>query len=180
MEQPIEEPVPRSRPAEAAPVEEPLAPAAEAAPAAEPEEPAVAQPSRFGRSVEEPRVRRPAPDERYAEPRRAPRPAEPVPAASMAQHDPFAEWDTCRIKVHSRPIKSHFYAVPYEGGPVIARSPYFKVKRDGEQGVGPADALRALVADLTAAGWHQTGSGRVAWDLRFRRDVTAPGPVGRR
>ncbi len=162
-------------------MEEPLAPRRRSGPAAEPEEPAVAQPPRFGRSVEEPRVRRPAPDERYAEPRRAARGRRsPCPPRAWRSTDPFAEWDTCRIKVHSRAIKSHFYAVPYEGGPVIARSPYFKVKRDGEQGVGPADALRALVADLTAAGWHQTGSGRVAWDLRFRRDVTAPRPVGRR
>ena len=98
---------------------------------------------------------------------------------ARTHHEPFGEWETCRIKVHSRAIKSHFYAVAYEGGPVIARSPYFRVKqRDGEHGIGPADALRALVADLTADGWHQTGTGRVAWDIRFQ--PRRHGPAARR
>ena len=38
-------------------------------------------------------------------------------------------YPACRIKFHNRPIRTHFYAVPYEGGPVLARSPYFKLER---------------------------------------------------
>ena len=129
-----------------------------------------------------------APREAPAAPRPQPvaplppaRPPREAPVAPVAQDaDPHKEWETCRVKVHSRSIKSHFYAVPYEGGPVIARSPYFKVnKHEGDAGIGPSDALRALVADLNAAGWYQSGAGRVAWDLRFSRVVEAPRPVGR-
>ena len=86
------------------------------------------------------------------------------------------QWETCRIKVQTRSIKSYFYAIPYEGGPALARSPYFKAGKDAD-GYGPADALRELVDELTAAGWYQIGAGRAPWDLRFRRDVEAPRPI---
>jgi hypothetical protein len=64
---------------------------------------------------------------------------------------------------------------------VLARSPYFRVKRDDAQpGLDAPSALRALVAELTADGWTQTGAGRAPWDLRFERAVEAPYPVGPR
>jgi hypothetical protein len=106
------------------------------------------------------------------------RAAAPPPAIHEAGAG-FAElpsdWDTCRIKLHNRSIRAHFFAVPYEGGPVIARSPYFTIRRaDGEPGLSAPEALRALVDELTAAGWYQTAAGRAPWDLRFTHGAPAP------
>jgi len=99
-------------------------------------------------------------------PKREPPAAAPEPGAI-----PTA-WDTCEIKLHSRSSMAHFYAVPSEGGPVLARSPDFNVGHAaGDDGPSPREALRALVEELTAAGWRQTGAGSAPWDLRFRRSV---------
>jgi hypothetical protein len=82
--------------------------------------------------------------------------------------------ESCEIRYHDRSIRAHFFAVPCEGGPVIARSPYFKTRKgDAEPGVDAADALGALVDELSTAGWRQTASGAAPWDLRFSRP-TAP------
>jgi hypothetical protein len=81
--------------------------------------------------------------------------------------------------LHNRSIKAHFFAVPYDGGPVLARSPYFKIGRTGDDaGLSAPEALRALVNELTAAGWRQTGAGRAPWDLRFERATSAHEPAG--
>jgi hypothetical protein len=107
--------------------------------------------------------------ERIAAP--APQPPVPPPAEPVADVEDGA-FPTCRIKLHNRPIRTHFYAVPYEGGPVLARSPYFKLQR-GADDSGPTapEALRALVEELRALGWQQTGVGSAPWDLRFQRGV---------
>ena len=103
--------------------------------------------------------------------------ARDIAAERIARPEPVADADdggfpACRIKLHNRPIRTHFYAVPYEGGPVLARSPYFKLQR-GEDESGPTapEALRALVEELRELGWEQTGVGSAPWDLRFQRGV---------
>ena len=108
--------------------------------------------------------------ERVKRPRPQPR---PVPVEPVAEVEAEAEaYPACRIKFHNRPIRTHFYAVPYEGGPVLARSPYFKLERGkGDSGPTAPEALRALVEDLTALGWQQTGVGSAPWDLRFQRST---------
>ena len=97
----------------------------------------------------------------------------PVPVEPVAEVEVEAEaYPACRIKFHNRPIRTHFYAVPYEGGPVLARSPYFKLERGkGDSGPTAPEALRALVEELTALGWQQTGVGSAPWDLRFQRSA---------
>jgi hypothetical protein len=86
--------------------------------------------------------------------------------------------ETCRIELHNRSIRAHFYAVPYPSGPVIARSPYFKIGHtEGDRGLSAPEALRALVEQLTVGGWRQTGAGRTPWDLQFERGVDAPRPL---
>jgi hypothetical protein len=124
------------------------------------------------------------PPERFqaATPEPAP-PATPEPAAPprpfVAPTSPT--FDACRIRLHNRSIKAHFFAVPYDGGPVLARSPYFKIRRaEDEPGVSAPEALRALVDELTAAGWRQTSAGRVPWDLRFERATSAKEPAAPR
>jgi len=101
-------------------------------------------------------------------------PPEPAPAIT-APPEPGAiptASDTCEVKLHSRSSKAHFFAVPTDGGPVLARSPDFSIGHAvGDSGLTARDALRALVDELTAAGWRQTGAGRAPWDLRFRRSV---------
>jgi hypothetical protein len=63
-----------------------------------------------------------------------------------------------------------FVAVADAGGRVLARSPAFKLKRaEDDTGPTPPEALRALVEELTAAGWRKTGAGRAPWELRFGR-----------
>jgi hypothetical protein len=118
-----------------------------------------------------------APTER--EPTPLPPPAEPAPARPQPPlapvRAPAAAVERCRIKFHSNATKAHFFAVAYDGGQVIARSAYFKVRRaEDEPGLSPPEALRGLVDELTAAGWRQTGTGRVPWDLRFQRGRPAP------
>ena len=55
---------------------------------------------------------------------------------------------------------------------MLARSPYFKLERGaGESGPTAPEALRALVEQLHALGWQQTGVGSAPWDLRFQRGV---------
>jgi hypothetical protein len=110
---------------------------------------------------------------------------EPIPAPA-APPRPFVApaspaFEACRIRLHNRSIKAHFFAVPYDGGPVFARSPYFKIRRaEDEPGVSAPEALRALVDELTAAGWRQTSAGRAPWDLRFERATSAHEPVAPR
>jgi hypothetical protein len=101
----------------------------------------------------------------------APRPEAPA-------RKPVSVWapasETCRIKLHNSPVNAQFFAVPFDGGPVLARSPCFKIGRaEGEPGLSAPDALRALVDELVGAGWRQTGSGRAPWDLRFERGSAA-------
>ena len=110
-------------------------------------------------------------------PKRTPRPApasppEPLPPAPPLRLVPpgALTFETCRIRLHNRPIKSHFYAVPYDGGPVLARSPYFKLEgARGDSGLSAPEALHMLVEELRESGWQQIGSGRAPWDLRFER-----------
>jgi hypothetical protein len=91
---------------------------------------------------------------------------------------PAVRWETCRIRFHNRRIKAHFFAIGEQSDHVIARSPYFKVKHaDGEAELNAPQALRALVDELTAAGWRQTGTGPAPWDLRFERGVELRRPV---
>ena len=55
---------------------------------------------------------------------------------------------------------------------MLARSPYFKLERGkGDSGPTAPEALRALVEELTALGWQQTGVGSAPWDLRFQRSA---------
>jgi hypothetical protein len=123
-----------------------------------------------------------------AKPQPTPAPAaapDPTPAPA-APPRPFVApsspaFDACRIRLHNRSIKAHFFAVPYDGGPVLARSPYFKIRRaEDEPGVSAPEALRSLVDDLTAAGWRQTSAGRAPWDLRFERATSAREPAAPR
>jgi hypothetical protein len=95
-----------------------------------------------------------------------------MPAAPPPRLVPAADaaFETCRIRLHNRSIKAHFYAVPVAGGPVLARSPDFSAP----------EALRALVDELTAAGWRQTGAGRAPWDLRFEHVDAVQEPAGPR
>ena len=87
-----------------------------------------------------------------------------VPPVTLRQQD------SCRIELRGHGVKSYFYAVPQEGGPELARSPYFRVRRgDAENETSAPEALRALTRELTAAGWRANGSGRAPWDLRFER-----------
>ena len=81
--------------------------------------------------------------------------------------------------MHDRHVNAHFFASPCDGGPVLARSPPFRIRADGDPGLGAPDALRALVEQLTAAGWQQTGAGRTSWDLLFERRATGY-PAGER
>ena len=159
--------------------EAPVADAAEAEPAAAPEREARPPRRRRGarkRTSDEPAARRAPARDRQDEPppermpRQRPRPL-PVPDEPLAETDEAA-YPACRIKFHNRPIRTHFYAVPYEGGPVLARSPYFKLERGaGEPGPTAPEALRALVEQLNALGWQQTGVGSAPWDLRFQRSA---------
>jgi hypothetical protein len=107
-----------------------------------------------------------------------------APSAQPVWSRPAAEpneWETCEIKLHSRSIRTHFFAVPYDGGPVIARSPYFRVGgSEGEPGLSAPQALSVLVDELAASGWRQTGAGRAPWDLRFERVQQAAAPRSRR
>ena len=105
-----------------------------------------------------------------ARPRPQPR---PVPVEPVDEVEVEAEaYPACRIKFHNRPIRTHFYAVPHDGGPVLARSPYFKLDRgEGDSGPTAPEALRALVEELIALGWQQTGVGSAPWDLRFQRSA---------
>lgn len=97
---------------------------------------------------------------------------DPIPAPNATLWT-GSEWTTCRIGMRARPIKSYFYAVPHEGGPELARSPYFKARNgEGMEAKESLDALRTLVDELTAAGWHETGAGSAPWDLRFERNTT--------
>jgi hypothetical protein len=83
----------------------------------------------------------------------------------------------CSIKLSKRPPMGRFVASS-DAGRVLARSPVFKLKRDeSDDGLTPPDALRALVEELTSAGWRKTGAGRAPWELRFERD---PEPAVRR
>jgi hypothetical protein len=108
----------------------------------------------------------------------------PQPAAAPSAHPVWSrpaaepnEWETCEIKLHSRSIKTHFFAVPHDGGPVIARSPYFRVGgSEGEPRLSAPQALSVLVDELAASGWRQTGAGRAPWDLRFERVQQAAAP----
>jgi hypothetical protein len=89
-----------------------------------------------------------------------------VPAATTHPGAPA----TCSIKLGRRPPMGRFVAVA-AGGRIVARSPVFKLKRtEDDTGPTPPEALRTLVAELTAAGWRKTGSGRTPWDLRFERE----------
>lgn len=101
----------------------------------------------------------------------------PQPKARRFAASPPAS-TTCRIELHNSSIRPHFYAVPSPGGPVIARSPYFRIGHtEGGPGLSAPEALRALVEHLTAAGWRQTGAGRTPWDLQFDRRAEAPRPL---
>jgi hypothetical protein len=116
-------------------------------------------------------------------PTRALPPARPRPAPALlwaaserlaAQPHPV---ETCTIKLHDRHVNAHFFAILCDGGPVLARSPPFRIRADGDPGLGAPDALRALVEQLTAAGWRQTGAGRTPWDLRFERRAAGYRPA---
>jgi hypothetical protein len=89
-----------------------------------------------------------------------------VPAATTQPRAPA----TCSIKLGRRPPMGRFVAVA-AGGRIVARSPVFKLKRtDDDTGTTPPEALRTLVAELTAAGWRKTGTGRAPWELQFERE----------
>lgn len=89
-----------------------------------------------------------------------------VPAATTQPRVPA----TCSIKLGRRPPMGRFVAVA-AGGRIVARSPIFQLKRtDDDTAPTPPEALRTLVAELTAAGWRKTGSGRAPWDLSFERE----------
>jgi hypothetical protein len=84
-------------------------------------------------------------------------------------------WEVCEIRFHNRAVRAHFYAVAGDGARVIARSPYFRVGRAGDEpGISAPAALEALVGELSAAGWRQTAVGRVPWDLEFGRSAARP------
>jgi hypothetical protein len=109
--------------------------------------------------------------------RGAPRPAAASPSrapvavpAPRRKPPPVKRPESCRIELRSRWIKSCFLAVPRDGGPELARSPYFRAQRgDAKEQSGARQALQALVDELTTAGWRQTGAGSMPWDLRFQR-----------
>ena len=91
-----------------------------------------------------------------------PRPL-PVPDEPIAEAERGEAYPACRIKFHNRPIRTHFYAVPHEGGPVLARSPYFKLERGaGEQrpdgARGAARARRAAERARLAADRRRLGA----------------------
>jgi len=69
---------------------------------------------------------------------------------------------------------ARFVATGDEDGPIIARSPVFRLYGGARYpGPRPPDALRELVEELTAAGWRKTGAGRAPWDLQFERQREA-------
>ena len=115
------------------------------------------------------------PPEPERPPRARPEPVPaPVPVPEVLAEAADETYPSCRIKLHNRPVRAHFYAIPYEGGPVLARSPYFTLqKAAGDSGPSAPDALRTLVEELNALGWRQTGVGSAPWDLRFQRGVRA-------
>jgi hypothetical protein len=110
------------------------------------------------------------------------RPGSRAPSRQPTQRDALRgrsmRADACRIELHEHAVKSHFYAIPFAGGPVIARSPPFKIGgSDRDPGPSAPEALTALVEALTAAGWQHAGTGRRPWDLMFQRspDASASG-----
>jgi hypothetical protein len=165
-------------------------------PAAQAPEPVVAPPEPPPAQTPEPPAAPPArpepPPAQAPKPFAAPPPRPEPPPARTPRLPPTTPlrkpapvpgaWETCRIKLHNRSIKAHFYAVASEGGPVLARSPYFKIRRaEDDPGLSAPEALRALVDQLTVAGWRQTSAGRAPWDLRFERGalVRQPAEPGR-
>jgi hypothetical protein len=156
-------PEPVVAPPEPPPAQTPESPAA---PPARPEPPPAQAPEPFA----------PPPPRPEPPPARTPRLPPTTPRLEPAPLP--GAWETCRVKLHNRSIKAHFYAVAYEGGPVLARSPYFKIRRaDDDPGLSAPEALRALVDQLTIAGWRQTSAGRAPWDLRFERDASLREPA---
>jgi hypothetical protein len=142
-------------------------------------EPQAAQPV-AGRASSKPVVSaRPAPRQPAAARQR---PGSRAPSRQPTQRDALRgrsmRADACRIELHEHAVKSHFYAIPFAGGPVIARSPPFKIGgSDRDPGPSAPEALTALVEALTAAGWQHAGTGRRPWDLMFQRspDASASG-----
>jgi hypothetical protein len=95
---------------------------------------------------------------------------QPSPAAPSRPSAASPRPATCTIKLGRRPPLGRFVAVA-AAGRVIARSPVFRLRRsEYDNGPSPPEALRALVEELTAAGWRKTAVGRTPWDLRFERE----------
>ena len=176
------QPAPTEPVAKQAPTPQPAPTEAVAKPEPAPTEPApVAKQPRFRRRAAKQAPAPPPPTPKPAvKPTPTPQPFPPKPAAEPRRAPPLAPvpWDSCRIKFHNRRIKAHFFAEAGEAGPVIARSPYFRIgPPESKDELTAPQALRMLVEQLTAAGWRQTGNGSAPWDLRFERAVDAPQPV---
>ena len=116
------------------------------------------------------RTRRAAPAAEPPSPSPHPRPAPSQPAGRRFTPSGglLPTPGRCAITLAKRPPLGRFVAIDDGSGQVVARSPVFKLKRaPGEDALRPPDALQTLVDELTAAGWHKTGTGRSPWELQF-------------